>query len=158
MQRVNGMMVTITLLIALIFQLYPWSGNGIILRPDFLLIVTLYWVLRTPNLCNVGMAWLAGLLVDLSTGSLLGQHALSFAFTAYLGLAYQRRLVLFNKLQLAVYVLLLLIISRVIVLVLKLFEGNEGPGWSYFWPIVTSLILWQAMVLAFGAPTRPSRQ
>jgi rod shape-determining protein MreD len=157
MQRVNGMMVTLTLLVALIFQLYPWSGNGIILRPDFLLVVTLYWVLRAPNLCNVGMAWLAGLLVDLSTGSLLGQHALSFAFTAFLGLTYQRRLVLFNKLQLAVYVLALLLSSRVIVLILKLFANNENPGWSYLWPIVTSLMLWQCMVMAFGTPTRPSR-
>lgn len=157
MQRVNGMMVALTLVIALIFQLYPWSGKGIILRPDFLLVVTLYWVLRAPNLCNVGMAWLAGLLVDLSTGSLLGQHALSFAFTAFLGLTYQRRLVLFNKLQLAVYVLALLIISRVIVLILKLFANNENPGWSYLWPILTSLMLWQCMVIAFGAPTRPSR-
>jgi len=157
MQRVNGMMVALTLLIALIFQLYPWSGKGIILRPDFLLVVTLYWVLRAPNLCNVGMAWLAGLLVDLSTGSLLGQHALSFAFTAFLGLTYQKRLVLFNKLQLAVYVLALLITSRVMVLILKLFANNENPGWSYLWPILTSLMLWQCMVIAFGAPTRPSR-
>ena len=157
MQRVSGMMVALTLFVGLILQLYPWSGKGIILRPDFLLVITLYWVLRAPNLCNVGIAWLAGLMVDLSTGSLLGQHALSFAFTAFLGLTYQRRLVLFNKLQLAVYVLALLITSRVIVLILKLFADNENPGWSYFWPIITSLVLWQAMVVTFGAPTRPSR-
>lgn len=157
MQRVNGMMIVLTLLAGLILQLYPWSGKGIILRPDFLIVVILYWVLRAPNLCNVGIAWLAGLVVDLSTGSLLGQHALSYAFTAYLGLTYQRRLVLFNKLQLAVYVLALLIASRIIVLILKLFADNENPGWSYFWPVITSLVLWQSLVFTFGAPTRPSR-
>jgi len=157
MQRVNGLMVALTLLAGLILQLYPWSGRGTILRPDFLLVVTLFWVLRAPNLCNVGIAWLAGLMVDLSTGSLLGQHALSFAFTAFLGLTYQRRLVLFNKLQLAAYVLALLIAARLIVLMLKLFADNEYPGWVYFWPIVTSLALWQCMVMVFGAPTRPSR-
>ncbi|HEY0562832.1 MAG TPA: rod shape-determining protein MreD [Methylophilus sp.] len=147
--------VFITMLVALIFQLYPWSGQGVILRPDFLFIVTLYWVLRAPNLCNVGVAWFAGLIVDLSTGSLMGQHMLAFAFTAYLALLYQRRLVLFNRWQLSGYALALIVVERMIVLFLKLFADNEAPDWSYLLPIITSFMLWQLMVVTFGAPTRP---
>jgi rod shape-determining protein MreD len=158
MRHVDITTVIITLTIALIFQLYPWSGYGITLRPDFLLVVTLYWVLRAPNMCNVGVAWLAGLMVDLSTGSLLGQHALSFAFTAFLGLQYQRRLVLFNKWQLSAYVLTLLTVERIIVLILKIFADNDTPGFSYLLPILTSLLLWQLMIVIFGAPTRPKRK
>ena len=95
------------------------------------------------------------MLVDLATGSLLGQHALSFSITAFVALSYQRRLVLFNSWQLTGYVFALLIIERVIILLLKLFEGNENPGWHYFWPIVTGLLLWQLMTLMFGELTRP---
>ncbi len=155
MRPANLTTVLLTLIVALTFQLYPWSGQGVILRPDFLLVITLYWVVRAPHLCNAGVAWFAGLLVDLSTGSLLGQHALAFAFTAFLALLYQRRLVLFNRWQLSVYVLALLVFERVIVLVLKLFADNENPGLSYFWPVLTSILLWQFMVMMFGAPTRP---
>lgn len=155
MRPANLTTVLLTLIVALTFQLYPWSGQGVILRPDFLLVITLYWVVRAPHLCNVGVAWFAGLLVDLSTGSLLGQHALAFAFTAFLALLYQRRLVLFNRWQLSVYVLALLVFERVMVLVLKLFADNENPGLSYFWPVLTSILLWQFMVMMFGAPTRP---
>lgn len=155
MRPVNLTTVLLTLVVALTFQLYPWSGQGVILRPDFLLVITLYWVIRAPHLINVGMAWFAGLIVDLSTGSLLGQHALAFGFAAFLALLYQRRLVLFNRWQLTVYVFALLIAERGIVLMLKLFADNENPGLSYFWPVITSLILWQLMVLMFGAPTRP---
>ncbi len=150
--------VVITMLVALIFQLYPWSGQGVTLRPEFLFIVTLYWILRAPNLCNVGVAWFAGLIVDLSTGSLLGQHMLGFAFTAYLALLYQRRLVLFNPLQLFAYALGLIVVERIIVLFLKLFADNEVPNWSYLLPILTSLILWQLMVITFGSPTRPKHR
>jgi rod shape-determining protein MreD len=120
-----------------------------------MLVILLYWLLRAPNLCNVGTAWLAGLLVDLATGSLLGQHALSFTITAYVALSYQRRLVLFNGWQLAGYVFALLIIERIVILLLKLFAGNVSLGLSYFWPIVTGLLLWQLMVLMFGGLTRP---
>lgn len=155
MRPVNITTVLLTLIVALTFQLYPWSGHGVILRPDFLLVVTLYWVIRAPYLINVGLAWFAGLIVDLSTGSLLGQHALAFGFAAFLALLYQRRLVLFNRWQLTVYIFALLITERAIVLMLKLFADYDNPGLSYFWPVVTSLILWQLMVLMFGAPTRP---
>jgi rod shape-determining protein MreD len=155
MRHTSLVSIYITLLIALLCQLFPWVGQGIIFRPDFMLVVTLYWLLRAPNLCNIGTAWLAGLLVDLATGSLLGQHALSFCFTAYVALSYQRRLVLFNKGQLVVYVFILLLIERIVILLLKLFAGNENPGWVYFLPIFTGLLLWQLMILIFGGLTRP---
>lgn len=158
MRPIDITTVILTLVVALTFQLYPWYGNGVIFRPDFLLVITLYWVLRAPNLCNIGVAWFAGLMVDLSTGSLLGQHALSFALTAFFGLQYQRRIVLYNRWQLSAYVLTLLTTERLVILVLKLFADNESPGWSYFIPVLTGLLLWQLMVAFFGAPTRPSRR
>lgn len=155
MRHTSLVSVYISLLIALLCQLFPWVGQGIILRPDFMLVVTLYWLLRAPHLCNLGTAWFAGLLVDLATGSLLGQHALSFCFTAYVALSYQRRLVLFNKGQLLAYVLILLLIERVLILLLKLFTGNENPGLVYLLPIISGLLLWQLMIFIFGGLTRP---
>jgi len=153
MRQTSLVSIYITLVIALLCQLFPWVGQGVVIRPDFMMVVLLYWLLRAPNLCNVGTAWLAGMLVDLATGSLLGQHALSFCFTAYVALSYQRRLVLFNKGQLLAYVALLLLIQRVVILLLKLFAGNEGPGWVYLIPVITGLVLWQIMLFLFGELT-----
>lgn len=157
MRPINISTIAITMVIALIFQLYPWSGTGVTLRPDFLLVVSLYWLLRMPNVVNIGVIWLAGLMVDLSTGSLIGQHALSYAITGFLALLFQRRIVLFNKWQLASYVLVLIFINRVIVLGLKLFADNENPGLVYFLPVLTSMLLWQMMRMSFGALTRSKR-
>ena len=155
MRPANLAMVYLSLLLAVLCQLFPWVGQGVIFRPDFMLVVLLYWLLRAPDLCNVGTAWFVGLLVDLATGSLLGQHALTFTMTAFIGLSYQRRLVLFNAWQLTAYVLALLVFERVAILLLKLFAGNDSPGWHYFWPIVTSMLLWQCMIFIFGSITRP---
>lgn len=155
MRHSNLFSIYLSLLIALLCQLFPWVGQGVILRPDFMLVLTLYWLLRAPHLCNVGTAWFSGLLVDLATGSLLGQHALSFCFTAFVALSYQRRLVLFNKSQLLAYVFILLLIERVLILLLKLFAGNENPGFAYVLPVVSGLLLWQLMLFIFGDLTRP---
>ena len=155
MRHVSLLSVYLSLLIALLCQLFPWVGQGIIFRPDFMLVVLIYWLLRAPSLCNVGTAWLAGLLVDLATGSLLGQHALSFTVTAFAALSFQRRLVLFNGWQLTAFIAAQLVLERIILLLLKVFAGSDNPGWNYLWPVVTGLILWQLMILIFGRLTRP---
>lgn len=154
MKQISFSTMLVTMLVALVFQLYPWSGSGVIVRPDFLLVVTVYWLLRAPYFCNIGLAWLAGLLVDLSTGSLMGQHSLSFAITAFVGLSYQRRLVLFNQWQMLSYVTFLFVLQRVLILMLKLFAGNQAPDWTYILPIFSSLLLWKILVLVFGDLTR----
>lgn len=155
MPKSNPLLVYSTLFLALLCHLFPWTGQGIIFRPDFMLVVLLYWLLRTPHLCNVGTAWGVGLLVDLATGSLLGQHALAFTLAAYIALSFQRRLVLFSVMQVASYVFGLLIFTRVAILILKLFAGHEAPSLHYFWPSITSLVLWQLMRMAFGTIASP---
>jgi len=140
-----------SLLFALLCQLFPWTGQGVIFRPDFMLVVLLYWLFRAPHLCSIGTAWVVGVLVDLATGSLLGQHALAFALTAFIALSFQRRLVLFSRLQILLFTLALLAFTRVTLLILKLFSGVEMPSWHYLWPALTGVVLWQVMRLLFGA-------
>ncbi|TXI43933.1 rod shape-determining protein MreD [Methylophilus sp.] len=157
MKPVKFSIFLFTMLAGLVFQLYPWSDTGVIIRPDFLLVIMIYWVLQAPYHCNIGWVWFAGLLVDLSTGSLLGQHALTFAITAFLGLIYQRRLVLFNRWQLYLYVIFLFGVQRGLILLLKLFAGSELPDWTYALPVASDLILWQCMIIWFGELTRPKK-
>jgi len=135
-----------SLLVAFMCYLLPWAGFGLLLRPDFVLLVLIYWLIRAPHLCNVGTAWMMGMLVDLASGSLFGQNALAYAITGFAALSYQRRLVLFNEWQQASYVLLLLLLTQVTLLILKLFAGADLPGWSYFLPSISGVLLWQVVV------------
>lgn len=118
------------------------------LRPEFVLLVLIYWMLRAPHLCNVGTAWLMGLLIDVSSGSLFGQNAMVYSLTAFAAVYYQRRLVLFNEFQQAFYVLLLLLLAQFALLILKLFSGASLPGWGYFLPSLSGILLWQIIVFS----------
>ena len=148
MPIVSLKIVYFSFLVALVCQLLPWAGFGLMLRPDFLLLVTIYWLFRAPHIVNIGTAWFAGVVMDLITGGLFGQYALAYAVAAYFAVNYQRRLILFNSWQQAGYVLLLLLLSQVIVLILKLLAGGQVPGWSYFLPSITGVLLWQLVVVS----------
>lgn len=139
-------LVYFTLGLGFMLNLLPWSGVGLLLRPDFVLLVLLYWLIRAPHLCNIGVAWLMGMLMDLAAGSLFGQHALAYIFTAFLALLFQRRVTLFDRLQQAGFVFALLLVYQLMLLLLKLFSGADALGWAYFLPAVTGILLWQIVV------------
>lgn len=141
-------MVYLTLLAALVLQLLPWSGFLMQIKPDFVLLVLLYWMLRAPQLCNIGTAWTAGLMIDLVNGDVFGQNALAYAITAFLAVAYQRRLILFTVLQQSGYVFLLLLVNQITLLLLKLFAGSQQVGWVYFVSCFTGILLWHLVVNA----------
>lgn len=143
MPPIKPFSIYVSLLLALLLQLLPWSGWGLLLRPDFILLTLIYWIFRAPHLCSIGTAWLAGMVVDMLSGSLFGQNALAYTFAAFFAANYQRRLVLFNVGEQASYVLALLLLAQVSLFVIKLFGGGEVPGWTYFLSSFTGIIFWQ---------------
>lgn len=146
MRPVSASQIFFSLLAGFLLYLLPWAGFGLVLRPDFVLLVLIYWLIRAPHLCNIGTAWLMGMLIDLAGGDLFGQHALAYVLAAFLAIFYQRRATLFNRWQQAGYVFMLLVVSQTVLLVLKLFGGADLPGWGYLLPSVVGILLWQLVI------------
>lgn len=139
--------IYVSLFISYLLFFLPWSDHALQYKPDFTLLVLLFWLIRAPFQCNIRTAWVVGLLVDLVTGGTFGQHALAYTFSAYFTLLYQRRLILFNHFHLFWTVFLLLIISQVVLLILQTFAGNPFVGWIYFAPSMTGVILWSISLM-----------
>ncbi len=149
MQATKVKTIYLSLFLAFICLLLPWSGFMLTIRPDFLLLVIIFWLIRAPSVCNVGTAWFAGLLMDLATGGIFGQYALAYTMTAFFAVMYQRRLVLFSGTQQLAYLTLLLLTSQISLLILKIFAGMQFIGWAYFLPSVSGVLLWRVAVF-FG--------
>jgi rod shape-determining protein MreD len=146
MRPVSVGQVYLSLFGGLMLYMLPWAGFGLMLRPDFVLLVLLYWLIRTPHLCNIGTAWVMGVLVDLAGGDLFGEHALAYIVPAFIAVYYQRRATLFNRWQQLGFVFGLLLIGQIVLLILKLFGGSEVPEWSYLLPSVSGILLWQLVI------------
>lgn len=157
MHSVSLKQVYLSMLLALVFQLLPWEGIGLQIRPDFLLLVVIYWLLRAPYLCNIGTAWFAGLVIDLASGGLFGQNALAYAFTAFFAVSYQRRLALFNIWQQTAYVFFLLVLTQTSVMLLKLFGGGDVLGWNYYLHSVSGIMLWLLVILSRAVEAPPHK-
>ncbi len=78
------MIIWVTLLVALILQTIPWSGELDLFRPSWLILVTCYWVLALPHRVNVGTALVVGLIWDLLLGSTLGIHGIVMSVAVFL--------------------------------------------------------------------------
>ena len=143
--------VVLTLGLGFLGNLLPLSGIALVVKPDFLALVLLYWCIREPRMISVGIAWCLGLLMDVADGTVLGQHALAYAVLAYAAEYFRRRVLRFPLWQQAAQVAVLLLFCAGLVLLVRVMGGASLPRWTYavgpltgalLWPVATALLQW----------------
>lgn len=138
----GGSVILFTFLVALLLTIMPLPESIRFARPDWVGLVLIYWCLALPERVGVVSGWMAGLLVDLLTGAVLGQHALALTVVAWLTIRFHQRVRLFPQLQQAVTVLVLLILHQLLALWISRFIGRPPAAW-YFWaPSFVGMLLW----------------
>ena len=147
--------VVLTLMVAFLGNLLPLSGVALVVKPDFLALVLLYWCIREPRLISVGIAWCLGLLMDVPDGTVLGQHALAYAVLAYAAEYFRRRVLRFPLWQQAAQVAVLLLFCAGLVLLLRVMGGAPLPRWTYAVGPLTGALLWPAATVLLQWPQRP---
>ena len=60
LRPVNPVFVALTLVVALLLNLLPLNQTALLLRPDFLALVLLYWCIQAPRYVGVSVAWVMG--------------------------------------------------------------------------------------------------
>ena len=98
-----------------------------------------------------------GLLVDLLTGTLLGQHAMALAVIAWLTLRLHQRIRLFPVWQQALIVLVLLVLHQLLALWVDRFIGRPVPPWYYWTPSMVGMLLWPPIFSALRGLRRSFR-
>jgi len=138
----GGGVIAFTFIVALVLTIVPLPEAVRYLRPDWVGLVLIYWCFALPDRVGVSTGWLMGLLVDLLTGTLVGQHALSLTVVAYLALKFHQRVRLFPVWQQAFIVVVLLVLHQLLALWISRIIGRPAAPW-YFWaPSVISMLLW----------------
>src|SRR5262249_53114652 len=127
---------------AYLLMVLPWSGAWLAARPDFLLLVLLFWTLQQPNSIGQGMAFFLGLLMDVSDSMLLGQHALAYVIAVYGAQVFRVRILAFPIPEQTLHVLAVTILATSVMMMLNLLLGADFPGFSFFASPVITAILW----------------
>lgn len=133
--------ILLSLLAALLLNWLPWEGIWLLLRPDFVAIVLLYWCMHRPWRIGIGISWAMGILADVSDASLFGQHALAYTILAFGGLALHRRLKMFDLRQQTIQVFAIFVLTYAAYMLVQ-WQFNGYMVWGYLLGSLTSTLLW----------------
>lgn len=137
----------LSLAAALVLTLMPLPTGIEPLRPYWVAMVLIYWNLEAGRLRSLGQAFLLGLLLDVLTGTLLGQHALSLLIISYLTERFRNRIRFFPPWQQAAVVMALLFNDRIVQLWVIGLTDDAWPVWTWWLAPVVGMALWPWMFL-----------
>ena len=138
---VVNLTILLSVLTALFLNGLPWAGVWLMLRPDFVALVLLYWCMHKPWRLGIGLSWLVGIFADVADASLFGQHALAYTVLAFGGVVLNHRLRMFDLRQQTIQVFAILVLTYVVYALVH-WQVNGYVVWRYFIGCLTSTLLW----------------
>jgi rod shape-determining protein MreD len=138
------LLLIFSMLLAAVLMIVPWPPAW--LKPYWVALLMIYWLLESGHLRRLGTVFVIGLLVDLLTGTLFGQHALSLLIIAYLLSLFRHRIQFFSAPQQTLVVFMLLVNDRVLQLWVLSLSGML-PGWEYWLQPLVSAAVWPWLFL-----------
>ncbi len=139
---------------ALLLQVLQGQLTAAAWLPDWMALALVFWTIHQPLRVGVGVAFVAGLLVDVHQGVLLGQHALAYTVMGYLAVALHRRVLWFGLQGQTLHVLPLFAAATGVQALVRLLAGHgEPPLVLVLSPLLTAL-LWTPATWVLLAPQR----
>ena len=142
MRGSNTRIGVLTIIAAFMLAMMPLPEWAQSFRPDWVTLVLIYWTMALPASIGVTIAWCTGLMLDISHGALLGQHALGLVLVIYIIHSQHQRLRVASLLQQAIVIFFLLLVKQAITLWVSGITGHAPDSWLYFMPSLTSALFW----------------
>ena len=141
--RHHGALTILTsFLLALVLTILPLPEMAQSFRPQWVALILIYWCLALPERVGIAIGWCCGIVLDVMTGTLFGQHALGLSLVAFLTLKLHQRTRLFPLWQQALTVLVLLLVERLLFLWVLGAAGQATPSLWYWAPPFVGMLLW----------------
>lgn len=145
--------MVLSFIIASSLSVYPLSQYLATLRPLFMVMVLIFWLLFQPRYAGVFLAFTIGLIADLLSDSLLGQQAFAavvVAFTIKLISIYLKQL---NTLSAWMIAGLSLFVFQLTLWLLQILTQSIFVAQSAF-SLILSIISWPLVLLVLRKFTR----
>jgi rod shape-determining protein MreD len=134
--------IYITILIGYLLTLMPLPDWAQIFRPQWVALILIYWCMALPERIGVGVGFITGLLLDVLTGTLLGQHALGFSVIAFVTLKLHLRVRVMPLRQQVFTIFILLLVERLLALWSTGAAGYPTPSLWYWMTPLVGMMLW----------------
>lgn len=150
-------MIIATFAVAIVLEMLPWGHWPM---PGFVAMVLVFWNVFQPRRVGLSMAFALGILMDVHSGSLLGQHALAYSILSYAAIALHRRLLWYSVAGQALQLFPLFLLTHVVVTLVHLMFTGSWPSWIYFVSPLLTALLWipfsSGILKSLNRPTDPT--
>ncbi len=141
-QKSGLLTILLTFLVSLVITLTPLPELLRPFRPQWYTLILIYWVMDQPERIGVWSGWMLGLIVDVMTESLPGQHALTLSLVAFIVIKLHTQLRVFPLWQQSVVVLLLLFLEPLITTWAMGISHQPPPPLAYWSTPIIGMLLW----------------
>ena len=138
--------VVMSLVAGLMLTMMPLPAAAVSFRPDWLALLVIFWAMQLPRTWSVGAAWIIGIVVDVSQGTLLGQHALALCVVAFVTVRMHLLMRVFPLPQLTATVFALLALYQFLLFWINGVAGKDAPAVVYWGPVISGTLLWPVVM------------
>jgi rod shape-determining protein MreD len=118
-------------------------------RPNWVVLTLLYWSITLPHRYSVGAAWIIGLILDVSQGTLLGQHALALCLVVFLAVKFHLQLRVFPQSQMTATIFAMLATYQFILFWVNGVAGVHADAVAYWGPVISGTAFWPLLTFVF---------
>jgi rod shape-determining protein MreD len=144
------MPVIITFILGLMLTIMPLPSTIEAFRPDWLAMIVIFWAMQLPRTWSVGTAWIVGIVLDVSQGTLLGQHALALCSVAFITVRFHLLMRVFPIPQLTATVFPILAAYQFLLFWINGVAGVDAPPIAYWGPVISGTLLWPIVMTALS--------
>ncbi len=134
--------IVLTFIVALALDILPLPSWVKWLRPYWSLLVLIYWVMALPNVVSFFSAFSLGIILDLLSGTLLGEHAFALVVITYFMLKCYQLIRVYPLMQQTAFVFLFIFSYQIIIFIIQGFLGELPHAFMYWWGSLISTLLW----------------
>jgi len=130
-----------------LLALTPLPSVLLPLKPFWLALVLVYWLLELPERVTLGRVFILGLVGDLIGGELLGEQAMRLCILVFIALRFRSRLRFFPMWQQTLAVFGLLLNDRIVYLMVHALAGDPAPTFDFWLAPVAGMVVWPWLFL-----------
>jgi len=133
--------------VGLMLTIMPLPEAAEAFRPNWLAMLVIFWTMQLPHTWSVGTAWIVGIVLDVSQGTLLGQHALALCCVAFIIVRFHLLMRVFPIPQLTAAVFPILVMYQFLLFWVNGVAGVDASLIVYWGPVISSTILWPVVMI-----------
>ena len=134
--------IAVSVIVALLLSVYPLPMDMRWWRPEFVLVVAIYWIFLMPTTVSFTLLCALGVFQDLLEGVPFGQHSLGLVIVAYICILSYQRVRNFSILRQAAWVFILVGVAQLTDNWVQGMAGRPLSGVQFLYPALTSALIW----------------